>query len=227
MELLILLPQLCMLIASYGIWAYTYLWSNGEITQHADICPGNHWVEVTDYFGCLVRQDFTIDDLLIVLDPANSIIECNLENLDVLAEASAIGGIEPYTFEWWNGLNINPISVGISPGDYYVSVIDGNGCQQDTFLVIAMMTSDCIPNVFTSNGDTTNDTWSLEDTFLHEDKEVKIFGRFGKLIFQSVGYTEQCGWDKFKGEMFQKGVYFILLMLNGFDQIKGTVTILR
>ena len=102
----------------WDLGPYTYLWSNGEITQHADICPGNHWVEVTDYFGCLVRQDFTIDDLLIVLDPANSIIECNLENLDVQLEASAIGGIEPYTFEWWNGLNINPISVGISPGDF-------------------------------------------------------------------------------------------------------------
>ena len=212
----------------WDLGPYTYLWSNGEITQHADICPGNHWVEVTDYFGCLVRQDFTIDDLLIVLDPASSIIECNLENLDVQLEASAIGGIEPYTFEWWNGLNINPISVGISPGDYYISVIDGNGCQQDTSFVIATMTSDCIPNVFTPNGDNTNDTWSLEDTFLYEDSEVKIFGRFGKLIFQSVGYTEQWDGTNLQGENVPEGVYFYIIDVgNGFDQIKGTVTILR
>ena len=212
----------------WDLGPYTYFWSNGEITQHANICPGNHWVEVTDYFGCLVRQDFTIDDLLITLDPANSIIECNLENLDIQLEASAVGGVEPYTFEWWNGLNTNPLAVGISPGDYFVSVIDGNGCEEDTSFVISTITSECIPNIFTPNGDNTNDTWSLEDTFLYEDSEVKIFGRFGKLIFQSVGYSKQWDGKNLQGENVPEGVYFYIIEVgNGFDQIKGTVTILR
>ena len=75
----------------WGFPPYTYLWSNGEVSEHADICPGDHWVEVTDVNGCLVREDFTIEDILIDLDPATAIIECNLENLDVDLEAIATG----------------------------------------------------------------------------------------------------------------------------------------
>ena len=105
--------------ADSNLWdlgPYTYLWSNGEVSQHADICPGEHWVEVLDIYNCLIRQDFTIDDLVITLDPASAIIECNLENLDVSLEASVIGGTEPY-FEWWNGSTVNPINLGINPGN--------------------------------------------------------------------------------------------------------------
>ena len=46
----------------WGFAPYTYLWSNGENTQHADVCPGEHWVEVTDIDGCMVREDFTIEN---------------------------------------------------------------------------------------------------------------------------------------------------------------------
>ena len=28
----------------WGFAPYTYLWSNGDNSVHADICPGNHWV---------------------------------------------------------------------------------------------------------------------------------------------------------------------------------------
>ena len=98
-----------------GTPSYSYLWSNGEVTQKAIICTGSHWVEVTDVNNCLVRQDFTIDELIITLDPAASIIECSLENLDFDIEASASGGIEPYSFKWWNGFVGNPINFRAKP----------------------------------------------------------------------------------------------------------------
>jgi len=82
----------------WGNPPYTYLWDNGEVLAHANLCSGSHWVEVTDSMGCLVREDFNIDPLLITLDPANSIIECNLENLDIDITADATGGIAPYTY---------------------------------------------------------------------------------------------------------------------------------
>ena len=212
----------------WGFPPYTYLWSNGENSVHADICPGDHWVEVTDINNCLVREDFTINSLLISLDPESAIIECNLENIDINLEASATGGVEPYSFEWWNGSIENPINLGMSPGDFSVTVIDANGCEEDTAFVIATMTSECVPNVFSPNGDTKNDTWSLEDTFLYEDSEVRIYGRFGKLLFQSVGYHDKWDGTNEKGNDVPDGVYFYSIQIgHGFDQINGTVTILR
>ncbi len=212
----------------WGAAPYTYVWSNGETSQHANICPGNHWVEVIDANNCLVREDFTIESLLISLDPASAILECNLENLDIDLEASAIGGVSPYSFEWWNGSKDNPINLGLSPGDYSVSVTDANGCIEDTSFVILTMTSECIPNVFTPNNDNVNDSWSLEDTFLYEDSEVSVYGRFGRLVFHSVGYHDQWDGTNKKGNDMPSGVYFYSIEIgHGFDQIKGTVTILR
>lgn len=212
----------------WGFPPYTYLWSNGEITIHADICPGNHWVEVKDINNCLVREDFTIDEIVITLDPASAIIECDLENLDLDLTASAAGGTPPYYFEWWNGSTVNPINLGISPGNYSISVLDDNGCGSDTSFVIATMTSECIPNVFTPNNDDVNDTWSLEDSFIFEDSEVQIFNRFGRLVFQSVGYHNPWDGTNEQGNDVVDGVYFYSIEIgSGFDKIIGTVTILR
>ena len=107
------------------------------------------------------------------MDPADAIIECGLENIDVEIEASATGGTSPYTFEWWNGSIENPINLGLSPGNFSISLTDANNCFTDTSFNIATMSADCIPNVFTPNSDNINDTWNLEDTYLYNDSKVK------------------------------------------------------
>ncbi|MDC0249624.1 gliding motility-associated C-terminal domain-containing protein [Flavobacteriales bacterium] len=212
----------------WGFYPYSYLWSTGDTTQHANICPGFHWVEVTDKDNCTVREDFQIEELIITLDPASAIIECDLENLDVDLEASATGGIAPYSFEWWNGTIDNPINLGMNPGTFSVTVIDDNGCIKDTSFFIATISAECVPNVFSPNGDDINDTWSLEDTFLYSDSQVRVYGRYGKLLFQSDGYHEAWDGTNRKGNEVPDGAYFYSIEIgHGFDPIEGTVTILR
>ena len=214
---------------------YYYLWSSGEITQQSTtICPGEqHFVEVTDsIFGCTVDSIFSIDPILITLDPVEAIIECNLENLDVDMEAIPEGGTPPYSYSW-NGPNQfnsteNPLIVSLSPGDYIINVIDNNNCIQDTTFIIRTMNSECIPDIFTPNNDNSNDTWSLEDTFLYSDSEIKIYGRYGRLIFHSVGYNLPWDGKNREGKDVPDGAYFYAIEIgHGFDPIKGTVTIIR
>ena len=215
-------------IELWGFAPYLYLWDNGDTTQHSSICPGSHWVEVTDSIGCMIREDFTIDNIVISLDPADAIILCDLENIDIDLEASAVGGTMPFSYLWWNGSSDNPINLGMSPGNYSITVTDTNGCFVDTNFQIATITSDCVPNVFSPNGDGINDSWSLEDTFLYAESEVRIYGRFGKLIFQSVGYHTPWDGTNENGQDLPDGVYFYHLEIgNGFDPIQGTVTIIR
>ena len=149
----------------WGSSPYTYLWDNGEVLPHANICPGSHWVEVTDAFNCIIREDFDIDPLLIILDPAEYIIECNLENLDVIITAVVTGGTGRYTYAWPNGSIEKSINLGLSPGNYSVTVMDDNACEVDTSFLIATISAECVANVFTPNGDNINDTWNLKSTF--------------------------------------------------------------
>ena len=205
------------------------MWGTGDVTQHADICPGDPtWVEVTDNLGCVIGADFDIDALLITLDPADLIVECNLENLDVDITADASGGTSPYTYSWSNGSTESSINLNLSPGNYSVIVMDNNGCTEDTSFTIATMSAECIPNIFTPNGDNINDTWSLEDTFLYNDSKVRVYGRYGKLLFQSVGYSSPWDGKNEKGNDVPNGVYFYSIEIgHEFDAIKGSVTILR
>ena len=212
----------------WGNSPYSYFWDNGEILAHANICPGAHWVEVTDIYGCVVRADFNIDPLLITIDPAVSIIECNLENLDVDITADVLGGTAPYTYAWSNGIIENSINLSLSPGNYKVTVMDNNSCIEDTVILIATISAECVPNVFTPNGDNLNDTWNLESTFLYSDSEIRIYSRYGRLIFESVGYSIPWDGKNKNGNDVSEGAYFYQIDIgHNFDAIEGSVTIIR
>lgn len=212
----------------WGADPYTYLWDNGEVTIHADLCPGNHWLEVTDINGCLVRQNFTIAAFNLTLDPASVLVECNVENNEVELEITVNGGISPYTYLWSNGSVDNPLIDNLLPGIYIVTITDNNGCSIDTSFTIRALSPDCIPNVFTPNGDQINDFWNLEDAFLFPESEVKIYNRFGRQIFNSTGY--EIPWDgkNDNGKNVADGVYFYYIKVSEeYDIIKGSLTIIR
>ena len=214
----------------WGFGPYTYLWgpTSGFATPKANICPGDHWVEVTDRDGCKIDTFFTIDEISVNLDPANELIECDLENLDIELTVSASGGTDPYTYSWANGSTDSTINLGLNPGKLSVTIMDNNACTLDTVFKIAAMTSECIPNVFTPNNDEVNDIWNLEQAFLYSNTEITIWGRFGNKVYESIGYNNPWDGKNESGKDVPDGVYFYHIELgNGYDPIKGTVTILR
>ena len=215
---------------SWGLSPFSYLWSNGQITPHADsLCEGTHSVTVTANggpFACLLSEGFTISPLSVILSPDVGIVDCENEFDGIIINPD--GGTPPYSFLWSTGDTIDRIKNNLNPGKYFVSLFDKNGCQLDTSILIAAMGADCIPNVFSPNGDNVNDVWELEDTFLYRDSEIKIYGRFGKKMFESNGYDNPWDGTNENGRSVPDGTYFYIINLgNGHDPIKGTVTIIR
>ena len=214
----------------WGFGPYTYLWgpTSGFATPKANICPGDHWVEVTDRDGCKIDTFFTIDEISVNLDPVNELIECDLENLDIELSVSPTGGTDPYTYSWANGSTDSTINLGLNPGKLSIIIMDNNACTLDTVFKIAAMTSECVPNVFTPNNDDVNDIWNLEQAFLYSNTEITIWGRFGNKVYESIGYDEPWDGKNESGNDVPDGVYFYHIELgNGYEPIKGTVTILR
>tara|TARA_Y100000385_G_scaffold112047_1_gene116236 strand:- start:2034 stop:5165 length:3132 start_codon:yes stop_codon:yes gene_type:complete len=216
----------------WGSEGYTYFWSTGTSDAQANICPGdeNVWVEVTDKNGCFRRQndiELDIEDISLTLSPDFDTVKCDITNLEVELEVTVEGGTGDYTYLWSNGKTENKISVDINPGAYSVTVTDENLCNEDAVFHVAVISSDCIPNVFSPNDDGSNDVWNLEDAFFYADSKVKVFNRYGKLVFKSEDNTFWDGKTR-SGDDAEDGAYFYVIDLgNDLKKIKGTVTIIR
>ena len=114
-----------------GIGPYTYDWydAGGVTTSKISAqCIGQYNVEVTDGLGCKDTASVFINDND-VLDA--SILTSQMSCKDVCdgkLVAQPLGGVEPYTFLWSNGVTLDSIE-DLCQNNFFVTVTDFNGCQ--------------------------------------------------------------------------------------------------
>ncbi len=115
---------------SGGTSPYTYLWSNGGTTPSiTGLAPGNYSLTVRDAAGCsFTSSTFTVsnNDPAITITPDVLPAQCSANNGSITLIVS--GGTAPYSYLWSNG-ETNDEIVNIAPGNYSVTVTDGNGCS--------------------------------------------------------------------------------------------------
>lgn len=122
-----------------GTAPYTYQWSNNATTNTiSDLASGTYSVTVTDANGCVVTG-------LIELVNLTSSIEVSIDIIGVAAcsgdqagsvMADAMGGVEPYTFAWSNGIEEAQID-NLGPDTYTVTVTDVNGCAGTATVILS------------------------------------------------------------------------------------------
>lgn len=92
-----------------------------------------------------------------------------------------------------------------------------------------------IPDAFSPNGDTINDTFELQHIeFVYPDYNIEIYNRYGRVVFKGdieVGFwsgkSNQSGFSS--GEILPTGVYFYVINFNRFDKksLQGQVYLKR
>lgn len=113
--------------ASGGTASYSFVWSNGTITQSVNnLTAGIYIVTVTDSKGCKTSGMGTISE------PAGMSLTTSTKQANCLtsngqASVNVSGGISPYTYAWSNG-EINDTIFNVPSGLYSLTVTDANGC---------------------------------------------------------------------------------------------------
>ena len=129
-----------------------------------------------------------------------------------------------YTYSWTNGQNTSTgVSLTVNPltqatqGNYTVTVIDQNGCQNKTTGNIDVQFCETyVPEFFSPNGDGKNDGFMIKNIENYPNNKLKIFNRWGNLIYQKNNYLNEFEGYANTGDQIGKsklpsGTYYVIL----------------
>lgn len=140
---------------------------------------------------------------------------------------NAQGGAPPYIYSWDAGITANQ-NQDVGPPEttvYWLTVLDacGNSAVSDP-IEIFIQCPVIVPNVFTPNGDAFNENFHVQNIEQYPGNNVKVFNRWGKLVFETNDY--QNDWN---GDNLTEGTYFYVITTKDPDQgpFTGHVTLLR
>jgi len=120
-------------VVSGGSQPYSYLWSNGAITEDiSGLSAGAYSLTVTDGNGCSYINNAT------VINDAGNFTQTYGNAVDEVCSNGAgsidinfSGGQTPYNYTWSSGQNSEDL-LGISAGTYTCTVVDDGGCTITT-----------------------------------------------------------------------------------------------
>lgn len=215
-----------------GTTPYSVLWSNDERTEDlSGLLSDIYKVVVVDVLGCtrygeiLVDQPDSLNFHVVVEE-----VTCK-DQRDGKITIEPEGGTPGYTAAWSN--NRTGFFLDELEGDTYtVTLGDAQQCTYTGTFEVPINNAYCItyetvPNTFTPNGDGFNDTWIIRNSEVYPKMQVRVYNKWGKELFKSVGYPEP--WDgSYDGSPVQTGTYYYTINLNDGDKpFSGTLTIVR
>ena len=146
---------------------------------------------VTNSYDCSSTDDINVG---LYSNPVVSIgSDTSLNDIDnFLLDAGS--GFSSYN--WSTGENSQDVLVN-EFGVYWVQVADANGCiGSDTIAVTQIQNNLFLPNMFTPNGDGSNDALLLYGNGFSEEILFQIYNRWGEVVYSTSSFTElkTVGW---------------------------------
>ncbi|HEX2617602.1 MAG TPA: gliding motility-associated C-terminal domain-containing protein, partial [Flavobacteriales bacterium] len=194
---------------------------------------GTWSVIVTDGFGCTGTDEVNV---LSASSPTAlyTVTPPSPQQPGVTAlftDASQGNGAAITTWQWWFGNTIdesseqNPAVTFLLPGQYPVQLIVTTeaGCTDTLLTTYIVAPGDVIvPNVFSPNGDGSNDFLEFSNAQYYPNTWLQVFNRWGQKIYENFHY--QNNWN---APGVSEGTYFFVLRLEDQREWTGAVTLLR
>ena len=219
----------------------TYLWAGPNVISGGTTSSpligqtGIYTVVVTSTLtGCSSSATVSVNQgsvtAAFIADPTTGV-----SPLTVNFTNQSIGAI---TFNWTFGngntsTNQNPNTIYNTNGTFTVMLIASSGSCSDTAYATIIINDGLsleIPNVFTPNGDGTNDLFHIKSTGIKEIS-LQIFNRWGEKLYEFSGPKAEWDGINSNGNKVADGTYFYFVKAIGFDgkeiEKHGTVNLFR
>ena len=206
----------------------TYRWQdNSTAPVYVITEPGEYRVEVTQ--GGCQRSDTIFVEYQLAPDTLLPKVSFICENEAIWFDVTQSGNV---SYLWQNG-STDPKLKAVAPGKYEVAVTI-NGCTfRDELDLRPCEMCLYVPNVFSPNGDGLNDVFQGFAGCEILDYRLKVFDRWGMLVYEGDQPDE--GWNgDFRGKKAGQGAYVYLIefeILNNGKTLRqvrqGTVALVR
>ncbi len=186
----------------------TYQWLDNSTNATLPVSQsGWYWVDIT-LNACTYRDSINVNFLETPI--LNLLPELEICQEDTPFALTA--GANNYQYQWQNGFQGSSYPVD-SAGLYFVTASVGNCVTSDSTLITIEQCIPCdfyIPNAISPNDDGINDVLDIFSNCALDDFHLKVFDRWGDLIFTSDDPTKK--WDgRRNGEHLNPGIYVYVL----------------
>jgi gliding motility-associated-like protein len=216
-----------------GLAPYEFSWNTvPEQTKETatDLSAGNYTVTVTDSHGCIKSGSIGITEpeelLLIPTTTPNSCPDSN----DGAINLAITGGRSPYNIIWSDGSTAQN-RTNLIAGEYSVIITDQNACAISAVIEVDFTwTFNCvvIPQVITPNNDGFNDEWIIKNIDLYPNAEVRVFNRWGEMVFSTKNLSDNPWNGRMDGKLVPTDSYHYILYLNdGSEPRSGVISVIR
>lgn len=152
---------------------------------------------------------------------------------DASAKILLTNGTAPFTYQWTPDVSTTDSASALIAGEYLVFVTDALGRTGTTSVKVEAEASECEFEFFTGitpNGDLVNDQWNIGGIqYFTENNAVRIFNRWGNLVWSANGYDNNSKVFKGKGinnADLPDGTYFYVVDINN-KKFKGWIELTR
>lgn len=148
---------------SGGTSPYTFLWSNGAVTEDLTGIPaGTYNVTITDDNGCTTTNSFTINEPSAITSSLSKTDVSCFNGSDGSVTLTVNGGTPLYTYQWANAastlVGTTQNLTNIPASTYFVTITDDNGCTHTDNITVTeppLLTATLTPRDILCHGDST------------------------------------------------------------------------
>ncbi len=185
----------------------SYTWNTGASAQTIKTkTPGKYTLRITDQFNCSFYDSVNTTQGILPEIHVEDIVKC-----EGLRYSLKIGQITGHSYMWYDS------TTGIEklfskPGNYWIRARTECGDSVAAFKVIdsACSCNVWVPEAFSpSNKDGKNDNFFIVTECPLVEYKLKIFDRWGEIVFQSDDYTAV--WNgEYKNDLVPLGMYLFM-----------------